>query len=570
MEEQKQVKLIGIRLENQGIIKIAELTPDILEKRLVTITGETGNGKSTLLDAMKAAISGSDAIKKKDILEKGYLAEAQLSDGDIKLFVGAKVTEYQRGENKGEPKFEIFLYAKDDNGKSYQPIIDGVACSSADYVKMLTTELTFSMPDLHSENQSVHRKLIEKLFKPELDALGSDEVVEKILKAKKVRDNARALVQANGAFMEAFKEEGWDKNTLEQLVQIDVKKLEDEILTKKLEKDRIENGGEDAYNLAVANIDKERSDALQKIKDEGLGIKEQIRVDNEAKEKAYQEALKHYNAVLEKKHNLVSDCLDLRNRAVEVLGDSDAFQKVQEIVNAYQEEWIKNYTPIEPKQASPDQTLAEKLQKSYDDYNKLNNTPLNYPEKGVADTRELQKEITNLEETKTAAEKTNSIYTRFQYWTSWIEAKGIYEKEIDTLRKLYASIDCGVEGMNIVPRETESGKIEVWVMYNGQYDVDYFNNKEKEHRFMFEYSSFQRTIIGLMLQAARLNKKRKALRLAFVDDVAFTTRDLTVLKNISEKLDLNLIVAWTHEVEKNTLLEGQVMVEGGEIFFNKL
>ena len=128
---------------------------------------------------MKAAISGSDAIKKKDILEKGYLAEAQLCDGDIKLFVGAKVTEYQRGENKGEPKFEIFLYAKDDNGKSYQPIIDGVACSSADYVKMLTTELTFSMPDLHSENQSVHRKLIEKLFKPELDALGADEVVEK-------------------------------------------------------------------------------------------------------------------------------------------------------------------------------------------------------------------------------------------------------------------------------------------------------------------------------------------------------------------------------------------------------
>ena len=82
--------------------------------------------------------------------------------------------------------------------------------------------------------------------------------LKKILEAKKVRDNARTLVQANGAFMEAFKEEGWDKNTLEQLVQIDVKKLEDEILTKKLEKDRIENGGEDAYNLAVANIDKER------------------------------------------------------------------------------------------------------------------------------------------------------------------------------------------------------------------------------------------------------------------------------------------------------------------------
>ena len=37
------------------------------------------------------------------------------------------------------------------------------------------------------------------------------------------------LLYKRMVFMEAFKEEGWDKNTLEQLVQIDVKKLEDEI-----------------------------------------------------------------------------------------------------------------------------------------------------------------------------------------------------------------------------------------------------------------------------------------------------------------------------------------------------
>ena len=43
--EQKQVKLIGLRVQNNGIIKAAELTPDLLQKRLVLITGETGNGK---------------------------------------------------------------------------------------------------------------------------------------------------------------------------------------------------------------------------------------------------------------------------------------------------------------------------------------------------------------------------------------------------------------------------------------------------------------------------------------------------------------------------------------------
>lgn len=565
--EQNKVKLIGIRAENHGIIRAANLTPSILDKKLIAITGETGNGKSTLLDLIKTSISGSDAIKKKDILEKGYLAEAQLLDGEINLFVGAKVTEYQKGESKGEPKFEIFLYSKDENGKQYTPIIDGVSCTASDYVKMLTTELTFSMPDLHSENQAVHRKLIEKLFKPELEALGADEVVERILKAKKIRDNARAIAQANGAFMSVFEEEGWDENKLSKLQAIDIKTIEDTILAKKLEKDRIENSSDDAYELAKVKIDKERSDVLQKIKDEGLAIKEKIRIDNEAKEKAYQEALNIYNAVLEARDNKISDCLDLRNRAAEVLGNSDAFGKVQEIVNAYQEEWVKNHNPIEPKIASPDQALAEALKNSYAQYKTLSDSTLNYPEKVVADTTALSKEIQELEVKKEASEKTNAVYTRYQYWLSWVEAKGIYEKEIDTLRKLYASIDCGVKGMNIVPRETDSGKVEVWVMYNGEYDTEYFNNQNKEHRFMFEYSSFQRTIIGLMLQAARLNLKDKALRLAFVDDVAFTTRDLDVLRDISEKLDLNLIVAWTHEVDKNTLFDGQVMVDGGEVFF---
>ena len=44
-----------------------------------------------------------------------------------------------------------------------------------------------------------------------------------------------------------------------------------------------------------------------------------------------------------------------------------------------------------------------------------------------------------------------------------------------------------------------------------------------------------------MLQAARLNLKDKALRLAFVDDVAFTTRDLDVLRDISEKVRFTFI-----------------------------
>ena len=69
--EQKQVTLIGLRVKNNGIIQAAELTPDLLKKRLVLITGETGNGKSTLLNSAKIATAGIDAIKKSDVLQIG-------------------------------------------------------------------------------------------------------------------------------------------------------------------------------------------------------------------------------------------------------------------------------------------------------------------------------------------------------------------------------------------------------------------------------------------------------------------------------------------------------------------
>ena len=199
----------------------------------------------------------------------------------------------------------------------------------------------------------------------------------------------------------------------------------------------------------------------------------------------------------------------------------------------------------------------------------MSETPIQYPEKSKVDVSDIEREINNTNSEILSAETTNSVFDRYQMWQGWIAADEVYKSKVDELRKLYASIDTGVEGMKIVPRDTDSGKVEVWVMYDGSYNPEYFGNPQKEQRFMFDYSSFQRTIIGLMLQSARLNLKPRALRLAFIDDVAFTPRDIAVLTDISERLDLRLITAWTHEANKQELLDGQVLVEGGEIFFNK-
>lgn len=584
--EQKQVKLIGLRVQNNGIIQAAELTPDLLQKRLVLITGETGNGKSTLLNSAKIATAGTDAIKKSDALPDGFVAEALLRDGDIPIYIGVKTDTYTRGEHQGEQKLITYLYTKDANGKTIQPVIDGVQWTAAQYWKALTTELTHSLNDLFSENQTVHRKLIEKLFKPELDALHADKLVEEISALRKDRDTKRLVCQSNGAYMERFNADGWNEQTLSLLKKVDIDALRKKNTALEVEKAKKLDAPESAYQMACMKLDNERKDALQTLKDEGFALREQERLELEKIEAAYKADCESYIQALNAKASLDEAFSQIRSEVADFIGYQGEQRNEQGQVFVYggnetQQAIIKGLDSIyaskkaafaeikEPVKGAVSAELQEKIAKKIAGYKLLFETPIQYPEKSKVDVSDIEREINNTNSEILSAETTNSVFDRYQMWQGWIAADEVYKSKVDELRKLYASIDTGVEGMKIVPRDTDSGKVEVWVMYDGSYNPEYFGNPQKEQRFMFDYSSFQRTIIGLMLQSARLNLKPRALRLAFIDDVAFTPRDIAVLTDISEKLDLRLITAWTHEANKQELLDGQVLVEGGEIFFNK-
>ena len=536
--EQKQVKFIGFNAKNSGIIKAVELTPDILSRKMVVVRGESGAGKSSLMKLIQTAVSGTEAIASKNVLEKGYLTEAQLLDGEIKLFVGAKVTEYQRGENKGEPKFEIFLYAKDANGNAYTPIVDGVKCTAGEYVKMLTTDLTFNMASLFSSNQAEHRKLIEKLFKPELDKLGADAVVAKILEAKKHRDACRILCQSTGSYMERFESEGFTETQLAILKRPDLKAIEEKLFQKKLELDRILNGSEDRKKLEEEKIRSARASELQTIKDAGVALREKIRLDDEAKKAQYDKLKEEYDYLIGVRRKMDSDFASLLE-LINILG-KEAKEKVSAIINKDWKDQQSQMSPVEPVLSPSDPELAKQLQEKLDEYTKLNLTPLAEVNLEKQDTSAIEEEIARIVTEKSAAEAMADLYDRYQQWKNWIEAKGLYEKELDVLRKMYAGIDTGVKGMNIVPVETDSDRVEVWIKYDGSYDTEFFHNEDKESRFMFEYSSFQCSAIGVMLQSARLNLKPKALRLAIVDDVAFTSKGLAVLAKMCEDLTCNL------------------------------
>lgn len=564
--EQKTVKIIGFKAQNHNIIKTVVLTPDLLQRRLIQLVGDSGNGKSTLIEMLQTAVAGTDAIKKKSILEKGYLAEAMLLDGEVKLYVGAKVSEYQRGNNAGEPKFEIFLYSKDNNGNEYTPIIDGVKATAASYAKMLNTDLTFNMSALFTENQTEHRKLIESLFKPELDRLGAEAVMARILKAKAHRDACRTLCQGSGAYMERFESEGYTEAMLNLIQRPDIKSIEQKLFEAKLELDRLINGSEDRYQLEVEKLNSERTKALQKIKDEGAELREKIRVDNETKQRKYDTEKREYDEISKQ---FEEDLIEINNILLSISLFSPKRGEALKAIIAEEIQERQASRPIAPKRAEEDTVLKQKLEAKLAEYKKLEDTPMPIVTKETIDTSEVELKIKALETKKSSAEEMASLYDRYQLWLKWIEAKGLYEKEVDTLRKMYASIDTGVKGMHVVPVETESERVEVWIQYDGSYDKQFFHNENNELRFIFQYSSFQRSAIGVMLQAARLNLKPKALRLAIVDDVAFTSKGLAVLEKMCEDFNVQLITARTDDYDKTNIPEGEIVVEGGEVFFNK-
>lgn len=569
--EQKQVKLIGLKVLDNNVIKAVELTPDIMSKRLIQIVGESGNGKTTLVESLKTAIGGMNAVAKKDALAPGFLTEAQLTDGEIKIFVGVRKRELTKGERQGDSVVETFLYAKNDEGEMYTPIIDGESATAAKYVKLLTTDLTFSMPALFTENQTVHRKLIESLFKEELDGLGADEVVARIMDCKQERDAARVMCSKTGAFMENFEREGLSEAHLQELSRVDVDKIEADIREAEIERDRILRPADAAYELECNKIREEyqtRLRAAEKAYDAAVTAEkdEKQRLKDE-----YAEAEKKYNEQEERKTKWAAYYENIKANAETFFYNTEELAKVKEMIEARYKVITSKFTLAKPELAAP----APKFEgdvintKAELDATKAEEALLKLPEKAVPDTKAVDAKIADLKASKEKAERENELFDRYAKWCAWIEAKGKYEKELNTLRKMYERIDTGVEGLKIVPNATDTDKIEVWIMYDGRYDKDFFLNPNGESRYIFQYSSFQRSAIGVMLQAARLNLKPKALRLAIVDDVAFTQKGLAVLSKLCTDLDVQLITCRTDDIDRSQVKDGEVLMENGEAFFKK-
>lgn len=570
--EQKQVKIIGLSInEKFGGLKATKLTFND-ENRLTVIKGEVGSGKTTLQKAMRLTTQGSQTLEDKTLLGDKIDIVTQLLDGETSIYIGCRSNE--------DGSLNYFIYTVDSNGKKIKDIvIDGQKLTPANYMKSLQTALTWRLNELTSENPTTQRNILLELYQKELEEKGVifdkshpkyvGGIIDSIEKSKKDRDYADMKRKEVGGIASDMNDKGIDYSS--RMILKDLKTIEEEIAT---------ISGK--ITFAKSNISLTRESELNSLKTKGLEAASKLRVKNE-EINTLNKPLIEYNKNLQiRNSNLEGWCKTLHETLNNILeNETSAAQIVAEVraqmPKKEQKELFKNLefnengTCISKIEDFNDNSIIELL-KSYQqagiDYVKKSNEPLT-----VADTTELEKELEKKQKEKDGLVQYNQEAKSVNSFHDWKEAdENVKNHKKDYFMKL-TEIETGVEGLKICPEyeiDKDGQKIakdnDIYLMYDGSYDPEYFCNESKELRKLAAYSDTQKPMICLLIQKYLLSKKSKILPYLWIDQVPIDKKTKTLLDKMSEEMGLWLFVNWTGDFDKTMLQDGEILIENGEVF----
>ena len=192
-------------------------------------------------------------------------------------------------------------------------------------------------------------------------------------------------------------------------------------------------------------------------------------------------------------------------------------------------------------------------------YSELKNKQL------VFNTKENNSKILELNEEIKKANAINKIVDAVDSFYEWKDADREVQKLQSDYQKLLASVETGVDGLIIVSEDDN-----IFLKYDGSYDPKYFGNVKKEMRKVSSYSGTQRPLIALLVQAHLLKRKAKAMRYLWIDDIPIDNRTRAILERMGAELDVTIFVNITGDFERSSVKDGEILIEGGEVFFNEI
>lgn len=568
---QKEVKIIGIKINKQvGALQSCKVMFDE-NNRLIAIKGEVGSGKTTLQKSIKIGTVGSAEMKDDKNLYGKIDQEVKLQDGDESIYIGCKT-------NKAGD-LDYLLYTKNSEGKKVEnPVIDGVKATPASYLSSLQTSLTWRMDELVSENQTVQRNLLMSIYKTELEKVGvvfdktsieySNSILGKIDLAINERTRLDFERKKVGGFKNQLEDLGVEiENAKTWPVSVDIDALNTLHTTKQIER---------------SNLDNDKISKLKEIKLKGdmivLDIRQENSVINSDNLIVRNKFSKDYARFTEnKKRN--SSAISLIS---EFKQDNLLTEEVSKLIKTLLRDDFINVEPISPtykskcmfdengKISSPFSDF-ESGSKLRDLIEQLDAVKLKYKsenDRPASDTTEIDKEISIIANNIILGKKTNITCDMISSFNSWSDSDKVVRELREQYFQMLSNVNTGVDGLNISVDKSQE-KLDIYLTYNGMYDSDYFGNTGLDNRKVSSYSGTQKTIICLLLQSYLLSQKTKAMRYLWIDNVPVDNKTKHLLNDMGNKLAVTIIVNITGDFTRETLQDGEVLMEGGSIFFNE-
>lgn len=562
-QTKKEVKIIGLSVNKSfGGLKATELKFN-KENRLTVVKGEVGSGKTTLNRALSLTTKGSKTLEDNNLYGEVDLT-AQLLDGDYKVFVNCKTDQ--------SGKLSHSIYTIDEHGKKLKDVvIDGQKLTPANYLKSLQTSLTWRLDELTSENPIVQRKILLELYALELEKKGvifdknhpkfTESIIHKIEVAKNNRNYADMKRKEVGGIAEDLKAKGIDYESIRALK--DVITLEQQISSAQSDVDYLSRNAKQVHEAALNELKTKGLEINGKLKDcrdkiTGENAVIQKNIDDYKSKITYKKSL--FIGIEENLKTL--ECNNIINVLNLISDGIDPIFEPKEDFLTQLEFNEKGQCTSKPEDFTDEEIKG--LLKEYK-YSKFEYSKKANQEDIIPDTSKQKDKIAYLKDQLNSNYLWNKEAKAINSFHDWREAdQAVKDLKNDYYKKL-TGIDTGVDGLHISLESAESENI--FLMYNGAYDTEYFHNTEKELRKLSSYSDTQKPLICLLIQNYLLKQKGKSMPYLWIDKVPIDNKTRTLLNRMSVELNLWLFVSWTGDFDKTSLVDGELLIENGNVFF---
>ena len=591
MEKAKQKFLAIAGVEFTNGVRILKPKKTVINQLTgcIPLNGGSGEGKSTLIEALKMATVGIDTRRDNNLVPNGqedseWLVPIAYVDkpNEILLYIRTLV------KKNGEIQQSFMVDTEKGRKTEKNPIAGMEKLTPSKLQDLMRTSLTYGIDDFLSESPTRVRDFIFKTYSDELLKLGL--IVEKNSPAYAESINGRleaAIANRDEISREQSKRGAYGVNlegfvcprkpnmeSLNEKQKEAIQKLANAKATKEAQKGQVEiriSEKQAKFDLKKNEADSIKKEMItwndSKLRDEDVAKSDLVTKLNT--ETSFLENLDYWGSVFDLTNSEAAEhykglylhVLELKKSSQLALNNRPQVLQIpldgKDVPENLPEEAVTLLLKLQNIRAE-----AIAIQKEID---AIKNEPIEGDNSAV-ETAQGELDAVNLE--IEAAQKDNDLFDRFEILERHTEA----ERKVNELRaernKMYTQIDCKVKGLTIGLVDEDKGTMAFF--YDGRYDVEYFNNPNKTPQLITSYSASQKVLISVLLQANLLKENQLPLNVLYVDNVGMDSKVRDLFDLFAKKNGLMILVAQTNDKTIDDIGSNELLIENGEVFYSEV